>query len=196
MMRLVIASNNENKIIEIKKILQDDFDEILSMSDAGIYTDIEETGKTFIENALIKARYVSSKLNCAALADDSGLEVFALDFKPGIYSARYALEHDDDANNNKLLDDMKNIKDRKARYACAIALVRPEKRELVASGYCQGVILDAPQGDGGFGYDPLFYIEAFDMTMAQIDMDTKNKISHRYNALMGIKKLLDVHPYE
>jgi XTP/dITP diphosphohydrolase len=191
-MRLVIASNNKNKIIEIKEILGDDFDEIVSMSEAGIEVDIEENGETFIENSLIKARYVASKLGCAAIADDSGLEVYALNGEPGIYSARYSGHHgDDDANNKKLLKEMQCIDNRDARYVCAIALVRPDEEELVATGYCPGAILREPQGTGGFGYDPLFYLEAFNKTMAQIDMETKNKISHRYNALVGLKNLLE-----
>jgi XTP/dITP diphosphohydrolase len=191
-MRLVIASNNKNKINEIKEILGNDFDEIVSMSEAGIDVDIEENGKTFIENSLIKARYVASTLNCAAIADDSGLEVYALNGQPGIYSARYCGHHgDDDANNKKLLEEMKSIEDRDARYVCAIALVRPDEEELVATGYCPGVILEVQRGTGGFGYDPLFYLKAFDKTMAEIDMETKNKISHRYNALIGLKNLLE-----
>lgn len=191
-MKLIIASNNKNKILEIKEILSKDFDEILSMSEAGIDDDIEETGETFIENALIKAKYVSSALNCAALADDSGLEVGALKGAPGVCSARYCGYHgDDEANNKKLLEEMADKKDRSARYACAIALVRPDKEELVATGYCSGEILTKLRGNGGFGYDPLFYMEAFDKTMAEIDIDIKNNFSHRYNALIGIKKLLE-----
>ncbi|MCK5128870.1 MAG: XTP/dITP diphosphatase [Clostridiales bacterium] len=191
-MKLVIASNNKHKIVEIKKILQDDFDEILSMSEAGLDEDIEETGITFKENALIKAHYVSDKLNCVALADDSGLEVDALDCRPGVYSARYCGYHgDDDANNKKLLDEMKDKANKSARYACAIALVQPNEKDLVAMGYCEGTILEIPQGNGGFGYDPLFYMKDFNQTMAQLDIDIKNNFSHRYHALMGVKKLLE-----
>lgn len=190
-MKLVIASNNKNKIFEIKEILYDDFDEIISMKEAGINVDIKETGETFIENALIKARYVTSVLKCASLADDSGLEVDSLNGAPGIYSARYCSYHgDDNANNEKLLKKMEGITNRAARYVCAIALTRPDADELVATGYCSGEILNEFRGSGGFGYDPLFYMEVFDKTMAEIDIDTKNKMSHRYNALMGIKKLL------
>ncbi len=192
-MRLVIASNNKNKIKEIKSILDGQFDEILSMGEAGYDEEIEETGKTFRENALIKARHVMNQLGCAALADDSGLEVYALGGKPGVYSARYSGKHgDDEANNQKLIEEMQNIpnKARQAHYACVIALCRPNKEELTAEGFCEGVILREPRGSGGFGYDPYFFMEAFDQTMAEMDIDIKNKISHRYNALKGLSALL------
>lgn len=191
-MKLIIASNNKHKITEIKEILANDFDEILSMEEAGIFDDIEETGETFKENALIKARYVADKMGCAVLADDSGLEVKALNGAPGVYSARYSGKHgDDEANNDKLLEVMQDIKDRQARFTCAIALVRPNNNELVAEGYCPGKIIYERRGYSGFGYDPLFYMDYLEKTMAELDAVTKNKISHRYNALMEIKILLD-----
>ena len=192
-MKLVIASNNQNKIREIKSILDGQFDEIISMGEAGYHEEIEETGTTFRENALIKARHVMEKMGCAALADDSGLEVYALGGRPGVYSARYSGEHgDDEANNLKLVKEMHNVpeKGRQARYACVIALCRPGMDELTAEGFCEGVILREPRGNGGFGYDPYFFMEAFDQTMAEMDIEIKNKISHRYNALKGLSALL------
>lgn len=192
-MKLVIASNNKHKVAEIKMILADYFDEIVSMGEAGCYDDIVEDGKTFEDNAYIKAKYVMNKLGCAALADDSGLEVFALDGDPGIYSARYANKHgDDEANNDKLLKEMENIPDekRRAQFVSAISLCRPDNYPLSAKGTCPGKILKTRRGNGGFGYDPLFYMEAYDKTMAQMTMDEKNKISHRKMALQGLKSLL------
>ncbi len=191
-MNLIIASNNKHKIAEIKDILSEEFDEILSMGEVGIFEDIDETGATFKENALLKAKYVSNKLRCAVLADDSGLEVDALGGAPGVYSARYCGHHgDDEANNDKLLEEMKGIENRQARFTCAIALVRPGEKELVAEGYCPGEIIYERRGSGGFGYDPLFYMDYLGKTMAELDSEAKNKISHRYKALMEMKKLID-----
>ena len=193
-MRLVIASNNKHKIEEIKMILSDYFDDIVSMAEAGCNDDIEEYGKTFDENSYIKAKYIADRLDCAALADDSGLEVFMLDGDPGVYSARYAGKHgDDEANNDKLLEVMDNIPDDKrgAQFVSVVTLCRPSASVLSSKGTCPGVILRERRGDGGFGYDPLFYIEALDKTMAELTMEEKNSISHRKRALQGLKLLLD-----
>jgi XTP/dITP diphosphohydrolase len=193
-MKLVIASNNRHKVQEIKAILKDAFDEIVSMNEAGFYGEIDETGDSFRENALIKARTICGKLGCAAIADDSGLEVYALNLRPGVYSARFAgYPVDDDKNNQKLLDEMKDVPEGKrgARFACCIALCYPGGAELVANGYCEGEILFERRGSGGFGYDPLFYMEAFGMTMAEMPMEQKNKISHRHNALAGLRAMLE-----
>jgi XTP/dITP diphosphohydrolase len=191
-MNLVIASNNKNKITEIKQILSGDFDAILSMAEAGMFDEIEETGKTFRENALIKAKYVAEKVGCAVLADDSGLEVDALGGAPGVYSARYCGYHgDDEANNDKLLGEMEHITDRKARFTCAAALVMPGGKEFVAEGHCPGEIIYERRGTGGFGYDPLFYMDYLEKTMAQLDDETKNRISHRYRALTALKELFE-----
>ena len=193
-MRLVISSNNKHKIEEIKYILSDYFEEIVSMQEAGCNDDIEENGETFEENSLIKAQYVSDKLGCAALADDSGLEVFALDGEPGVYSARYAGEHgDDNANNDKLLEEMENVPEgrRGAQFVCVVTLCRPNLPEVSAKGTCSGVILRERRGSGGFGYDPLFYIEGLKKTMAELSNEEKNSISHRKNALEALKQKLD-----
>ena len=193
-MRLVISSNNKHKIEEIKYILSDYFEEIVSVQEAGCNDDIEENGETFEENSLIKAQYVSDKLGCAALADDSGLEVFALDGEPGVYSARYAGEHgDDNANNDKLLEEMENVPEdrRGAQFVCVVTLCRPNLPEVSAKGTCSGVILRERRGSGGFGYDPLFYIEGLKKTMAELLNEEKNSISHRKNALEALKQKLD-----
>ncbi len=191
-MNLIIASNNKHKINEIKEILANEFDEILSMEEAGIFDDIEETGITFAENALIKAKFVAEKISCAVLADDSGLEVEALNGEPGVYSARYCGHHgDDEANNDKLLEKLEGIKNRNARFVCSIALVRPDKEDVITHGYCPGEIIYERKGDGGFGYDPIFYMDYMKKTMAELDSETKNKISHRYKALMSLKEILD-----
>ncbi len=193
-MRLVIASNNKHKIEEIKFILSDYFDEIISMGEAGCNDDIEEHGETFEENSHIKAQYVTDKLGCAALADDSGLEVFILDGEPGVYSARYAGIHgNDDANNDKLLEEMQNVPDgrRGAQFVSVVTLCRPGLEPLSSKGTCQGNILRERRGSGGFGYDPLFYMENLRKTMAELTSQEKNSISHRKRALQGLKEMLD-----
>ena len=192
-MKLIIASNNTHKIQEIKAILKERFPEILSMEEAGLFMEIEETGTTFGENALIKARAVAEATGCAALADDSGLMVDALHGEPGVYSARYAGGHgDDEANNDKLLGKMAGMPrlQRGGAYWCAMALVRPGMAELVAEGSCQGQILEKRQGNGGFGYDPLFYLPKLGRSMAELEPGEKNAISHRYRALVKLDELL------
>ncbi|MEX1376088.1 MAG: XTP/dITP diphosphatase [Eubacteriales bacterium] len=192
-MRLVIASNNKHKVKEIKMILSDYYDDIVSMGEAGCFDEIEEYGKTFEENSYIKAKYVFDKLGCAALADDSGLEVDALDGEPGVYSARYAGQHGkDEANNDKLLAVMEEIDDDKrgAQFVSVVSLVQPDGTQISAKGICRGKILRQRRGDGGFGYDPIFYIEELGKTMAELTMEEKNKISHRKRALQGLKEKL------
>ena len=194
-MKLIIASNNKNKIREIKQIFTDMFDELLSMSEAGIDMEIVEDGKTFMENALIKANEVMALTHAdAVLADDSGLMVDALNGAPGVFSARFAGEgHDDNANNEKLLAIMKQVPEEKrtCRFATAAALVRKNKPTLTAMGYCQGRIMTEPKGENGFGYDPIFYTEKYDRSFAECSADEKNAISHRGNALKSIRTLLD-----
>lgn len=193
-MKLVIASNNKHKIDEIKQILSDYFDEIVSMGEAGCNDEIEEYGKTFEENSYIKAKYIADKLGCASLADDSGLEVFELNGEPGIYSARYAGTHgDDEANNDKLLKVMENVAEgnRGAQFVSVVTLVRQNKDALSAKGTCQGEIIKMRRGSMGFGYDPIFYMKDINKTMAQLTMDEKNAISHRKRALEGLKELLE-----
>lgn len=186
-MKLVIASNNKHKIYEIKKILDGKFEEILSLSEAGINHETVEDGETFLENAYKKAREISAISGCAALADDSGICANALDGAPGVYSARFSGEHgNDEDNNDLLLEKLKDKSDRTAYYACAMALVFPDGREVDAMGYMHGVIIEERRGNRGFGYDPLFVPVGESRTVAEMTDDEKNAISHRANALKAL----------
>ena len=192
-MKLIIASNNAHKLVEIRAILGDSFEEILSMREAGIEHETVEDGSTFMENALKKAREVAELSGCCALADDSGLCVDALGGAPGIYSARFSGVHGDDkANNRKLLADLEAVPDeeRGAHFTCAIVLARPDGTEVSAEGYFYGVIAHGESGANGFGYDPLFYLPERGCTTAQISSEEKNAISHRANALHALLKKL------
>lgn len=189
--RLIVASNNANKLKEFEAILGRRY-RIVSMREAGIDADIEENGRTFEDNALIKAEYVAAATGCAAIADDSGLEVDALGGAPGVYSARYSGTHgDDEANNELLLKNLKNVPaPRTARYVAAIALVRPGHASIVRRGTCDGEILFERRGQGGFGYDPLFLCETGE-TFAEISPQSKNAISHRRRGIEAVLAALD-----
>lgn len=189
-LKIVLASHNPHKIKEMSAMLRERLAidmEILSLDDVGITEDIEENGNSFLENAVIKA-CAAAKSGYIGLADDSGLTVPALNGAPGIYSARYAGEHgDDEANNQKLLAEMKGIADRRAAYVCAMAMVFPNgTAPLYAQGTLDGEILFSPRGEGGFGYDPLFWIDELGKTLAEISMEEKNTFSHRRRAIDGI----------
>ena len=185
-MRLIIASNNAHKVREIKEILGDYFSEILSLKEAGIAIDVEEDGETFEQNALKKAQEVLKIADAdAALSDDSGLMVDALDGAPGVYSARFAGEgHDDAANNAKLMDMMRLVPEEKrtARFVSAVALARRGKEPMVCRGAVEGSILYAPQGENGFGYDPLFFYAPAGLSFAQMSAENKNAIRHDEDA--------------
>ena len=191
MEKLIVASNNKNKLKEFAAILGARY-EIVSMREAGIDADIEENGTTFEANALIKAEYVAKVTGCAAIADDSGLEVDALGGAPGVYSARYCGRHgDDEANNDLLLENLKNVPaPRTGRYVAAIALVRPGKAAIVRRGTCDGEILFERRGTGGFGYDPLFVCETGE-TFAEVSAETKNAISHRKRGIEAVVRALE-----
>lgn len=191
-MKLVIASNNAHKVREIKQILSSKFSSILSMKEMGLDVDVEENGTTFAENALIKARAIHALLpDVAVLADDSGLMVDFLDGAPGVYSARFS-GSGDAANNQKLLDLMKEVPDEKrsCRFASCVALVRTGYAQLTAMGYCEGRVGRQLKGIGGFGYDPLFFVPELDKTYAELTEEEKNAISHRSNALGNLYALL------
>jgi XTP/dITP diphosphohydrolase len=193
-MDVVLATKNRNKIKEIKKILgvMDTASRIYTLDDFPAFADIVEDGKTFEENALKKATIIAKATGMTAIADDSGLEVDALNGAPGIYSARFAGENADDvANNEKLLEEMKNVPDdkRTARFVCCIALASSEEVKTF-TGYAEGKIGREPRGETGFGYDPLFYLKGSDKTFAEISGDKKNSISHRAMALRELQKYL------
>ncbi len=189
--RLIVASNNQNKLREFAAILGGRY-HVVSMRDAGIEADIEENGTTFEENALIKAEYVARVTGCAAIADDSGLEVDALGGAPGVYSARYCGRHgDDEANNDLLLANLRDVPaPRTGRYVAAIALVRPDREAIVRRGACDGEILFERRGQGGFGYDPLFQCETGE-TFAEVSAETKNAISHRKRGIEAVLRALE-----
>ena len=191
MEKLIAASNNKNKLREFEAILGGRY-RIVSMREAGVDAEIDETGTTFEENALIKASYVMKETGCAAIADDSGLEVDALGGAPGVYSARYCGRHgDDEANNDLLLANLAGVPvPRTARYVAAIALVRPGREAIVRRGTCEGEILNERRGNGGFGYDPLFLCETGE-TFAEIGMEQKNRISHRKRGIEAVLRALD-----
>ena len=184
MKKLIVASNNKGKLREVREILGGTF-EIVSMADAGIDADIEETGETFTENALIKARYVFEHTGCAALSDDSGLMVDALGGAPGVYSARYAGNHDDNANNELLLSNLSGVDGRTARFISAVALV-DGYGEITATGAVEGHILHEKTGSGGFGYDPLFYSDELCKSFGEATAEEKNSVSHRFRALTAL----------
>lgn len=190
-MKLVIASNNKNKIREIKEILGTFFEEIVTLKDLGIDVDVEETGTTFEENALIKAREICRLTGLPALADDSGLCVNALGGAPGVYSARYAGENHVDAENNALLlKNMADVTDRKAHFCTAIVLVYPDGSYRSVSGETYGEILHAPEGSNGFGYDPLFYSYDLKKSFGLATAEEKNAVSHRGRALRRMEEIL------
>lgn len=187
-MKMIAATNNSHKLEEIKAILKGKEIEIKSLTEAGLDIEIEENGTTFAENALIKAREVFRLTGEAAIADDSGLEVDALQGQPGVKSARYSGEtgaDKDKKNNEKLKKALKNIPDenRGARFCSVIAAVFPDGREMTAEGFVYGKIGYKEKGEYGFGYDPLFIVDGYGRTMAELDSEEKNKISHRANAL-------------
>ena len=191
-MKLIIASNNAHKLIEIKAILGNHFEQILSMREAGIEHETVEDGQTFLENAEKKAREMAEISGCCALADDSGLCVDALDGAPGIYSARFCGVHGDDpANNRLLLQKLEGVEDRAAHYTCAMVLARPDGSIVSAEGYLYGQIAREEAGSNGFGYDPLFYMPEYGCTTAQMSPEQKNRISHRAEALHKLVALLD-----
>ena len=193
-MKLLIASNNAHKVAEIKEILSADYKEISTLREAGVDIDVEETGTTFSENAVLKAEAVLAASGWeAALADDSGLMVDALDGAPGVYSARYAGEgHNDGQNNAKLMADMEDVPDgkRACRFVSAVALARRGLPTVVVQGSCEGTLLRAPRGENGFGYDPYFYYAPFQKSFAELSAEEKNSVSHRRRALEALKALL------
>lgn len=191
-MKLIIASNNAHKLTEMKAILSPFFDDVQSMREAGIEHETVEDGTTFMENAVKKARELAEISGHAAIADDSGICVDALDGAPGIYSARFSGVHGDDkANNRLLLEKLQGVENRAAHYTCAIALCWPDGKMLTAEDYFYGEIGQEEKGTNGFGYDPLFFLPEYGCTSAQLSPEEKNRISHRGKALRKLVGLLE-----
>lgn len=193
-MTLVLASSNAGKLAELRDLLGDAEIELRTQSEFGV-TDADETGLTFVENALLKARHAARATGLPALGDDSGICVDALDGAPGLYSARYAGGHGDSAANiAKLLAALRDVPEaaRTARFVCVLAMLRhaEDPQPLIAEGVWEGRILDAPRGDGGFGYDPVFFDPARGMGAAEFDAALKNRISHRGIALARLRDQL------
>ena len=186
--RLVVASGNKNKLREIAEIFTDF--EVCSQKQMGFDEDVEETGTTFAENALIKARAASKVLGEMVLADDSGLCVDALNGAPGVYSARYCGHHGSDEENRAvLMKNMQGIENRRAHFTSAVALVYPDGRELVAEGHTYGEILQEETGNGGFGYDCLFFNDDLQKSFGVATAEEKNSVSHRFRALQALLKM-------
>lgn len=191
-MKLLIATHNKSKVGEIKDILSDKFSKYLSLSDLGITHDVEENGNTFTDNAIIKAKFFKQFVDYAVLADDSGICVDALNGKPGIYSARYSGTHGDDkANRVKLLDEMKNTTNRTCHFECSAVLILPDDTQIVGIGTTFGQLLHSEQGDGGFGYDSIFFSDELKCSFGQASNQAKNAISHRYRALNSVLKQIE-----
>lgn len=195
-MKIIAATKNKNKLREFGEILKGF--EIISQAEAGIDIDVEETGTTFEENSMLKAKAIFEMTGIPAIADDSGLCVDALGGEPGVYSARYGGEgYDDEGRVQLLLKNMKDIPDEKrtARFVCAITLVS-EEGIITARGECEGKIAYEPKGENGFGYDPVFYVEQFGKTTAEISPEEKNSISHRGKALLLFAEKLKNNEYK
>ena len=192
MKSIILASNNKDKVKEVREILKG-YD-IISMKEAGIDVDIEENGTTFEENALIKARAIMKLTGQITMADDSGLEIDYLNKAPGVYSARF-MGHDTsyDIKNKALIQKLEGVKgsDRSGRFVCAIAVCFPDGREIVKRGTMEGLIAEEIKGDNGFGYDPIVYLPEYGKTSGELAPEEKNKISHRGKALALIKEELD-----
>ena len=185
-MKVVLASHNKKKMVEMKTILSAMGVEVLSQADVGVDLEPEETGTTFAENAAIKAQAVMEATGLPAIADDSGLMVDALNGEPGVYSARYGGPGLDDTGRwQLLLKNMAGIENRACKFVSVICCCFPDGQQLSARGECPGILAHGPTGDGGFGYDPIFYLPELGKTMAQLTPEEKNKISHRAKALAG-----------
>ena len=186
-MKVVLASKNKHKLEEISKITEKFDMELVLESELGVDIDVEETGSTFEENSFLKAEAVMKATGLPALADDSGIAVDVLNGEPGIYSARYGFDEslDDRGRLNLLLKNTENVPDdkRQAKFVCVITLVTPQGQTIQARGEVHGMLLRAPAGENGFGYDPIFYYPPFGKSLAQVSPEEKNRVSHRANAL-------------
>jgi len=191
---IIIATKNAGKVKDFETLFSPKGFKVKSLLDFPEIEDVEETGVTFAENATLKAEAISSALNKPVIADDSGLAIDALNGEPGVYSARYAGENkDDNANIEKVLQKLNDVpfEKRTARFHCALAIAVPGKRTEIVEGTCEGHILEEKRGENGFGYDPIFFIEKWRCSMAELTKEQKNQISHRANALKRLAPLID-----
>jgi XTP/dITP diphosphohydrolase len=183
MKEILVASRNAGKIREYTAMLEPLGYRVWGLLNEPDFPDISETGLTFSENAILKGNTVFRHFHIPTLADDSGLEVFALDGKPGVFSARYSPEGTDQKNNEQLIRELQGIRDRRARFVCTIAFIDKENHPLLFEGFLEGQIIDEPRGEAGFGYDPHFLIPAVGRTLGEMSISEKNAISHRAQAL-------------
>ena len=193
-MKVVLASKNSHKLVEISKITEKFDIELVMESDLGVDIDVEETGTTFEENSFLKANAVMQATGLPALADDSGIAVDALNGEPGVYSARYGFDDtlDDWGRLQLLLKNTEHVPDgqRQAQFVCVITLVTPQGQVIQARGEVHGELLRAPAGEGGFGYDPIFYYPPYGKSLAEVSAEEKNQVSHRANALKAFYEKL------
>ena len=193
MKKIILATNNENKVREISEMLSGGDIKVISLKEAGIKKDVEETGETFKENAAIKAREICRMINEPVLADDSGLEVDYLDGAPGIYSSRFMGEDTPYSEKNRaIIEKLEDAKEeeRGAAFRCVMALVFPDGREYYTEGKMPGVIAKEPMGENGFGYDPILFLPEYGKTSAQLTPEEKNAISHRGEALRKMVEII------
>ncbi len=188
MRKIVIATSNLGKLKEFQGLFPED--EVVSLQDIGYTKNIIENGTSFEENAILKAKQVSLDTGLMVIADDSGLEVEALGGAPGIYSARYAKDHNTEANNRLLIQNLKGKLNRKAQFVCVICMYAPNGKYILAKGICSGLITEEAKGTNGFGYDPYFYVPKLGKTMAELSLEEKNQISHRAKAILNLKGLM------
>lgn len=192
MKQVVIATKNKGKAKDFEALFGPLGYEVVTMFEVAPDMEIEETGKTFEENAILKAETLSRELGKLVIADDSGLAVDALNGEPGVYSARYAGDHDDEANIVKVLDKLQGVPDEKrtARFCCALAIAGPDVETTTVFGTCEGIILHEKRGTNGFGYDPIFFVPELDRAMAELTPEEKGAISHRGNAIRKLAEQL------
>ncbi len=193
MKKIIVATGNEGKMREIRMIMKDLDVELVSLKEAGLEVDIEETGTTFEENAVIKAKTIMEMTGAVVMADDSGLEVDYINKEPGVYSARYmGKDTPYSIKNQNIIDRLADAKgeERSARFVCAIAVAFPDGRILTSRGTIEGVIAYEPKGTNGFGFDPIVYVPEYGMTTGEMDPDFKNSISHRGRAIAGMTEQL------
>lgn len=194
MREIVIATKNKGKALEFEQMFQPFQIQVKTLLDFPEFPEIEETGATFEENAIIKAESVMKETKAMVMADDSGLVIDALDGRPGVYSARYAgPEKDDEANIQKVLRELEGVplSKRTARFYCALALAIPGRETITVNGTCEGFITFEKKGTNGFGYDPIFFVQGYERTMAELLPNEKNKISHRAKALAKMRTILE-----